>query len=102
MSTAVERAESAVPIDEVGPPRSPRGDHAALAARTAPESMGLRHYLVLETRWATAAYWTSIALIVVAVLVPRLLPCTDYPQHLALADIARRLSDPSAPEHASY
>ncbi|MEO7094171.1 MAG: hypothetical protein ABI175_13030, partial [Polyangiales bacterium] len=60
------------------------------------------HYLVLETRWATTAYWTSIALIVIAVLVPRLLPCTDYPQHLALADIARRLSDPSAPERASY
>ena len=64
--------------------------------------MGLRHYLVLDTRWATTAYWTSITLIVIAVLIPRLLPCTDYPQHLALADVARRLSDPAAPEHFRY
>jgi hypothetical protein len=26
----------------------------------------------------------------------------DYPQHLALSDVARRLADPAAPEHAQY
>ena len=34
--------------------------------------------------------------------VPRLLPCVDYPQHLALADIAARLSNQNAPEHATH
>jgi hypothetical protein len=99
VSTAVERAEPAVSREEAEPPRSPP---RSIGAAQPFESMGLRHYLSLETRWATAAYWTSIALIVVAVLVSRLLPCTDYPQHLALADVARRLGDPAAPEHVHY
>ncbi len=34
--------------------------------------------------------------------VTRLLPCVDYPQHLALSDVARRLADPLAPEHRAY
>ncbi len=33
---------------------------------------------------------------------PRLLPCVDYPEHLALADIARRLLSAGAPEHALF
>ncbi|MGD0675934.1 MAG: hypothetical protein ABSC94_10975 [Polyangiaceae bacterium] len=56
----------------------------------------------LETPRATALYWLAVGIIVVALFVPRLLPCVDYPQHLALSDIARRLSDPSAPEHREY
>jgi hypothetical protein len=58
--------------------------------------------LSLETRRATILYWTGVALCVAALFVTKLLPCVDYPQHLALSDIARRLADPSAPEHAEY
>ncbi len=36
------------------------------------------------------------------VFATHLLPCVDYPQHLALSDIARRLHDPNAPEHTEY
>lgn len=32
----------------------------------------------------------------------KLLPCVDYPQHLALSDVARRLQAPDAPEAATY
>ncbi len=58
--------------------------------------------LALETREATAFYWTAVALVVGGLFLPRLLPCVDYPQHLGLSDLARRLSDPAAPEHAAF
>jgi len=48
------------------------------------------------------AYYAGVALVVAGLFVTRLLPCVDYPQHLALADVARRLLDPAAPEHAEY
>lgn len=50
----------------------------------------------------TAVYWLSVALIVAGLFVTKLLPCVDYPQHLALSDIARRLSSPNAPERDAY
>jgi hypothetical protein len=56
----------------------------------------------LDSRRATFFYWGGVALVVAALFVTRLLPCVDYPQHLALSDIARRLQDPLAPEHAEY
>jgi hypothetical protein len=56
----------------------------------------------LDSTAATVTFWTSLALITVSVLVPRILPCVDYPQHLALSEIIRRLGDASAPEHARY
>jgi hypothetical protein len=59
-------------------------------------------YLTLESRELTLAYWAGVTLVVAGLFVTRLLPCVDYPQHLALSDIARRLLDPSAPEHAEY
>ncbi len=43
-----------------------------------------------------------MALTVGSLFVPRLLPCVDYPEHLALADVARRLLSPTAPEHALF
>jgi hypothetical protein len=49
-----------------------------------------------------SAYYAGVGLVVVALFVPRLLPCVDYPQHLALSDVARRLFDPHAPEHREY
>jgi hypothetical protein len=61
-----------------------------------------RECFVLDSPGATAAYWGAVALVVAGLFVTHLLPCVDYPQHLALSDVARRLTDPSAPEHAQY
>src|SRR5271170_1536221 len=58
--------------------------------------------LGLESRALTAAYWAGVGLVVAGFFVTRLLPCVDYPQHLALADIARRLQDGGAVEQADY
>ncbi len=62
----------------------------------------IRDCFSLDSRAATAAYWVSTALVVAGLFVTTLLPCVDYPQHLALSDVARRLADPNAPEHAEY
>ena len=37
-----------------------------------------------------------------SLFIPRLLPMVDYPQHLGIAEILRRLFDASAPEHQSF
>lgn len=58
--------------------------------------------LSLDTARGTIAYWVGVLLVSFSLLVPRLLPSVDYPQHLALADIARRLTDPGAPEQATH
>jgi hypothetical protein len=58
--------------------------------------------LGLESRALTAAYWAGVGLVVAGFFVTRLLPCVDYPQHLALSDIARRLQDGGAVEQAEY
>jgi hypothetical protein len=57
----------------------------------------------LDTRRTTLLYWSGVALVAAAFFSTRLLPCVDYPQHLALSDIARRLAmAPGSPEHAEY
>jgi len=58
--------------------------------------------LSLETARGTIAYWTGVLLVSFALFIPKLIPCVDYPQHLALADIARRLTDPTAPEQVTH
>lgn len=62
----------------------------------------VRDHLVLDTRRDTVLYWSAVAFVIAGFFVTRLLPCVDYPQHLALSDIARRLADPTAPENAQY
>ena len=59
-------------------------------------------HLRLETAGATLAYYAGLALVTSTLFISKLLPCVDYPQHLALADVARRLEDPNAPEHATH
>lgn len=59
-------------------------------------------HFALDSRRATLLYWSSVVLVVSGLFVTRLLPCVDYPQHLALSSVARRLADPSAPEHAEF
>jgi len=63
---------------------------------------GFVAHLTLATPRATLVYWIGVTLVALSVFVPKLLPCVDYPQHLALADIARRLADPAAPEHHTH
>jgi hypothetical protein len=55
-----------------------------------------------DDRRTVRLYWVGVALTVAGLFASKLLPCVDYPQHLALSDVARRLFDPSAPEHATY
>lgn len=59
-------------------------------------------HLTLGSRRLTTLYWAGVALVVSGLFVTKLLPCVDYPQHLALSDIARRLQDPASPEQAGY
>ena len=92
------------------PQAEPRGDSAdvragavtaePLASWPLPERV--IDHLVLGSRRMTVLYWTAVLLIVAGLFVTGLLPCVDYPQHLALSDIARRLANPSAPENAEY
>ncbi|HEX4445127.1 MAG TPA: hypothetical protein VH044_00265 [Polyangiaceae bacterium] len=67
---------------------------ASQAERGADSGVGLPAYRV--------GYWMGVGLVAAGFFVTRLLPCVDYPQHLALSDIARRLQDPAAPEHAQF
>jgi hypothetical protein len=62
----------------------------------------LREHFTLETRRLTLVYWGALSLLAIAVFIPRLLPCVDYPQHLGLSELARRLADPDAPVHSGY
>jgi hypothetical protein len=59
-------------------------------------------HFVLDSGSATLVYWGSTALIISGLFVTELLPCVDYPQHLALSDVTRRLANPAAPEHAEF
>jgi hypothetical protein len=59
-------------------------------------------HLALDSTETTLVYWAGVALVTSGLFVTKLLPCVDYPQHLALSDVARRLGDPGAPEHAEY
>jgi hypothetical protein len=67
-----------------------------------PLPAGAAAHLTLGSRGTTAAYWGGVALVVAGLFVTHLLPCVDYPQHLALADVLRRLWDPNDPAHATY
>jgi hypothetical protein len=58
--------------------------------------------LSLETPALTAVYWIAVGLVVAGFFATHLLPCVDYPQHLALSDIARRLQDGGVTERAEY
>jgi hypothetical protein len=59
-------------------------------------------HLTLESARATIVYWVGVFMLGGALFIPKLLPCVDYPQHLALGDMARRLADSGAPEQATH
>ena len=67
-----------------------------------PLPAGAAAHLTLGTRETTAAYWGGVFLVVLGLFVTHFLPCVDYPQHLALADVLRRLWNPADPAHGMY
>jgi hypothetical protein len=67
-----------------------------------PLPAGAAAHLTLGSRETTAAYWGGVVLVVAGLFVTHLLPCVDYPQHLALADVLRRLWSPGDASHAMY
>jgi hypothetical protein len=56
----------------------------------------------LETPGLTAAFWAAVLAFAAAFWITPLPPCIDYPQHLALGAILRRMLDPSSPERSLY
>ena len=50
----------------------------------------------------TTAFWAIFSMFVGALFLTPILPFGDYPYHLALASILRRLLTPGSPEHALY
>jgi hypothetical protein len=76
-------------------------DPAPQAARAWPFPR-LVDLLTLDSKELTLLYWAGVALVAAGFFVTKLLPCVDYPQHLALSDVARRLQIPGAPENAQY
>lgn len=67
-----------------------------------PLPAGALAHIALGSRGTTVAYWAGVALVISGLFVTHLLPCVDYPQHLALADVLRRLWTAGGPEHAMY
>ena len=101
-------AAASVPSDErstealgASEPDESASKGASKAGKRASSRSWTQH-LALDSRGATAVYWGALALFVVALAIPKLLPLVDYPQHLGMAEIARRLADPAAPDHAGY
>ena len=56
----------------------------------------------LETPALSAVFWLSCAIYSLAFFLCRFPPMIDYPQHLAIGAILRRLADPAAPERLLY
>ena len=89
------RGHAAAVGAEAGPPRFP-GPSVGARVRQ------LTDWARLETAPLTGAFWLAVAGFVAAYWVTPLPPCIDYPQHLALGAIIRRLIDPSSPERQLY
>jgi hypothetical protein len=85
MTSAAESLIAESSNSSVPPPR--RGAWAAFALDSAP---------------LTAAYWTTALLFSVAFWVTPFPPLTDYPQHVAVGALLRRMMDPASPERALY
>lgn len=63
---------------------------------------GIVDLVRLESKGLTAAMWTAVALMTLSFWVCRFPPMIDYPQHVALSAILRRMLDPSSPERQLY
>lgn len=58
--------------------------------------------LRLESAGLTAAYWGTVGLFALSWWVTAFPPAIDYPQHLLLGVLLRRIFDPSSLEHQTY
>jgi hypothetical protein len=58
--------------------------------------------LTLENRASTAIYWVSVIAVALSTFLVAIPPMVDYPQHLGMAELAHRMSDPSSPLHESF
>ena len=56
----------------------------------------------LESTGLTVVYWTAAALFSAALWVTPFPPLIDYPQHVAVGALLRRMADPASPERALY
>jgi hypothetical protein len=56
----------------------------------------------VETAPLTAAYWGAALLFSLAFWVTVFPPLIDYPQHVAVGALLRRMADPSSPEQSLY
>lgn len=90
-------------IETAASPELRRKDDAeATPANSWPLPARWVDHFTLGSPRLTRLYWAGVALVVSGLFVTKLLPCVDYPQHLALSDIARRLQDPASPDHEAY
>ena len=62
----------------------------------------LEKALSLETAPLTAAYWGTALLFSLAFWVTTFPPLIDYPQHVAMGALLRRMADPTSPEQSLY
>jgi hypothetical protein len=74
----------------------------ALAPAREQKSLGLGESFRLESIESTVVYWATALLFSLAFWVTPFPPLIDYPQHVAVASILRRMADPSSPERALY
>jgi hypothetical protein len=56
----------------------------------------------LETTGLTIVFWATAFLFAIALFVTPFPPLIDYPQHVAVGALLRRMADPSSPERALY
>src|SRR3954454_5105329 len=56
----------------------------------------------LDTRALTLVYWATAFLFSLAFWVTPFPPLIDYPQHVAVGALLRRMMDPAAPERSLY
>ncbi|HEY3593670.1 MAG TPA: hypothetical protein VGL13_07345, partial [Polyangiaceae bacterium] len=61
-----------------------------------------REALSLETTGLTAVYWTAVFLFAIAFWVTPFPPLIDYPQHVAVGALLRRIASPGSVERQLY
>lgn len=66
------------------------------------QRFGLPESLRLESTGLTVVYWSTAILFALAVWVTPFPPLIDYPQHVAVGALLRRMADPTSAERALY
>jgi hypothetical protein len=82
-------------------PSLPATSSASSVASSAPRRSFWETFY-LETTPLTVAYWTAAVLFSIAFWVTPFPPLIDYPQHVAIGALLRKMADPSSPEQGLY